>query len=110
MLKETYAFDGILGKAKNYIMHHEYFYDNAFHPNDYGRTYRTYQLYSDLCGILSVETAHSLGYVDFADPALSGTQSLAQALKILYAGCGFEFVSQEGTVREKPKYSAFDEP
>lgn len=110
MLKETYAFDGILGKAKDYIMHHEYFYDNAFHPNDYGRTYRTYQLYFDLCALLSMENVHPLGYVDFTDPALGTSQSIAGALRILYAGCGFEFALPGETVLQKPKFSAFEEP
>lgn len=54
MISETYAFDGVIGTSLNYVMAHKYFYDNAFHPNDYGRTYRTYRLYSDLCTTLGI--------------------------------------------------------
>ena len=57
---ETYAFDGILGSCKNYIYAHEYFYDNAFHPNDYGRALRTYTLYRDLSTILGIENPHGI--------------------------------------------------
>jgi hypothetical protein len=55
LIKDTYVFDGIIGSCKNYIFAHEYFYDCAFHPNDYGRTYRTYQLYVDLCQTLNID-------------------------------------------------------
>lgn len=62
-IESTYAFDGILGNAKDYIFHHEYFYDNAFHPNDYGRTFRTYQVYKDLCVLLEKGTVNPIFYV-----------------------------------------------
>ncbi len=65
LIASTYAFDGILGSAKDYIMHHEYFYDNAFHPNDYGRTFRTYQVYKDLCAVLGKTTVHPIFFVGF---------------------------------------------
>ncbi len=54
MILDTYRFDGIVGGSRDYIFASEYFYDNAFHLNDYGRTYRTYQLYFDLCEILGI--------------------------------------------------------
>ena len=47
-----YEASGVLGQSKNYIFAHEYFYDCAFHPNDYGRVYRTYRIYFDLCDLL----------------------------------------------------------
>ena len=55
LILSTYDFDGILGTSKSYVYAHEYFYNNAFHPNDYGRTYRTYTLYSDICDLLGLE-------------------------------------------------------
>lgn len=64
-ISETYEFDGLLGHAKNYIMNHEYFYDNAFHPNDYGRTFRTYQVYKDLCALLGKTTVNPIYHVGF---------------------------------------------
>ena len=54
-IKKNYAFDGVLGSCIDYIYDHKYFYDCAFHPNDYGRTYRTYQLYLDLVGVLGFD-------------------------------------------------------
>ncbi len=51
LIDSTYVFDGRVGASADYIFASEYFYDNAFHLNDYGRTYRTYQLYRDLCAI-----------------------------------------------------------
>ena len=46
--------DGILGSCVDYIYNTVYAYDCAFHVNDYGRTYRTYQLYRDLCEVLGI--------------------------------------------------------
>lgn len=54
MIEQTFDFDGVLGDAADYVFDHEYFYDCAFHPNDYGRTYRSYRLYVDLCELLSI--------------------------------------------------------
>lgn len=59
LILDTFEFDGLVGSCKNYIFAHEYFYDNAFHPNDVGRTYRTYRAYLDLCDILD---ASPLGF------------------------------------------------
>ena len=49
LIEDTYCFDYVLGDAENYIFNVKYFYDNAFHPNDYGRVYRTYRVYTDIC-------------------------------------------------------------
>ena len=54
MISDNYLFDGAIGKVSDYIWEHKYFYDCAFHPNDYGRAYRTYQLYVDLCAKLGI--------------------------------------------------------
>ena len=54
LILDTFEFDGLLGSCKSYIFAHVYFYDNAFHPNDTGRTYRTYQCYLDLCELLDL--------------------------------------------------------
>ena len=64
LIDEIYAFDGRVGGCRDYVFASEYFYDNAFHLNDYGRTYRTYQLYTDLLPILGITEAvgqNSLG-------------------------------------------------
>lgn len=55
MIDENYNFDGNIGTVSGYIYDHKYFYDCAFHPNDYGRAYRTYRLYVDLCATLGIE-------------------------------------------------------
>lgn len=60
MIDDTYDFDGRIGSAYNYIFDHSYFYDCAFHPNDYGRTYRTYRLYVDLCEKLGIGSVKNL--------------------------------------------------
>ena len=71
LIAEIYDFDGLLGHAKDYIMNHEYFYDNAFHPNDYGRTFRTYQVYKDLCAMLGETTVNPIFFVGF-DGSING--------------------------------------
>ena len=61
---DTYCFDGIMGTSGDYVMNRRYFHDCAFHPNDYGRTYRTYTLYRDLCkslGITDVKGIYDVG-------------------------------------------------
>ena len=52
LIAEIYDFDGVIGKCEDYVYNHQYFYDCAFHLNDYGRTYRTYQFYLDICSYL----------------------------------------------------------
>ncbi len=64
-ITDTYVFDGILGTSGDYVMNRRYFYDCAFHPNDYGRTYRTYTLYTDLCELIgetNVKGIHDAGH------------------------------------------------
>ena len=63
-ITDTYVFDGIVGSSGNYVMNRRYFHDCAFHPNDYGRTYRTYTLYRDVCktlGITDVKGIYDVG-------------------------------------------------
>jgi hypothetical protein len=55
LFASAYGFDGALGKSADFIYDHRYFYDCAFHTNNYGRPIRTYQLYIDLCAYLGIE-------------------------------------------------------
>ena len=55
----------MLGTSGDYVMNRRYFYDCAFHPNDYGRTYRTYTLYTDICELIgetNVKGIHDVGH------------------------------------------------
>ena len=64
-ISDTYVFDGVLGTSGDYVMNRRYFYDCAFHPNDYGRTYRTYTLYTDICSLIgetNVKGIHDVGH------------------------------------------------
>jgi hypothetical protein len=64
-IADTYVFDGVLGTSGDYVMNRRYFYDCAFHPNDYGRTYRTYTLYTDICELIgetNVKGIHDVGH------------------------------------------------
>lgn len=79
LIADTYCFDGTVGHVYSYIFAHCYFYDCAFHPNDYGRAYRTYRLYVDLCAILGITDVH--GMQDF------GTD---------FEGCLFEIGVEDG--------------
>ena len=54
LFKSTYCFDGVIGHSGDYIFEHKYFYDNAFHLNDVGRSIRTYTLYVDICKTLGI--------------------------------------------------------
>ena len=65
LIDDTYVFDGRIGSCVDYIFDHKYFYDCAFHPNDYGRAYRTYRLYYDLCEVLDID--YTLGYLDVGE-------------------------------------------
>ena len=60
MIEESFDFDGALGEVWSYMFDHRYFYDCAFHLNDYGRTYRTYQMYVDLCEFLEIDTVKGI--------------------------------------------------
>ena len=55
LIMDLYDFDGLMGSAADYVYNHKYFYDCAFHVNDYGRAYRTYGLYVDIAKILGLE-------------------------------------------------------
>ena len=53
LLLATYTeLTGILGSSEDYIYEHKYFFDLAYHPNDYGRVKHTYRLYLDLAELL----------------------------------------------------------
>jgi len=56
LITDLYDFDGIIGSCTDYIYNHKYFYDCAFHVNDYGRAYRTYHLYLDIAELLGVSS------------------------------------------------------
>ena len=60
LICRVYHFDGLLGSAVDYIYDHKYFYDCAYHVNDYGRTYRTYMLYCDLAEKIGINSVKSL--------------------------------------------------
>ncbi len=83
LIAELYDFDAVLGESCDYIWNRKYFYDCAFHMNDYGRTYRTYQLYSDI--------ARKLGITELAAIDSRGTS---------FDGCIFE-----KTADGKPKFN-----
>ena len=55
LIMELYDFDGLMGSAVDYVYNHKYFYDCAFHVNDYGRAYRTYNLYVDVAEVIGLE-------------------------------------------------------
>ena len=64
LISDLYDFDGILGSCADYTYASKYFYDCAFHVNDYGRVYRTYMLYADICrtlGITEINGIYSVG-------------------------------------------------
>ena len=86
MMGTSFGFDGIVGSSKNYIFAHEYFHDCAFHTNNYGRTWRTYQLYTDLCAVLGRDVKYKNGDL--------GTD---------YEGCRFE-LDDNNKVRTTPKF------
>ncbi len=73
LIMDLYDFDGLMGSAVDYVYNHKYFYDCAFHVNDYGRAYRTYNLYLDIAEKLGLEKIN--GYTS------KGTD---------FAGCLFE--------------------
>ena len=79
MISDTYNFDGLLGSVSDYIYDHKYLYNCAFHLNDYGRTYRTYMMYKDLCDYLEITEVN--GIYD------CGTD---------FSGCLFEEGSEDG--------------
>lgn len=84
LITDTFNVDGNIGKSSSYIYHHNYFYDNAYHLNNWGRTLRTYQFYVDLCPILGIKNPCS-----------------ATARGTDFRGCLFE----QGTTGLNPKYT-----
>ena len=84
LVAETYyELDGLVGSSVDYIYHHNYFFDNAYHLNNYGRALRTYQFYTDMADILGI--TDTVGYTEL------GTN---------FRGCLFE----KGVTDGKPKY------
>ena len=84
ILTEDFAFDAVIGNVENYVYAHEYFYDNAFHLNDYGRVLRTYQLYRDVAafaGISHVVGIHSKG-VEFDGCMFESTETPVYPLRL----------------------------
>lgn len=65
MILDSFDFDGIIGSSVDYVWDHSYFFDCAFHLNDTGRTFRTYQLYLDLCKVIGIDTP--VGFTDVGD-------------------------------------------
>ncbi|MCQ2413876.1 MAG: leucine-rich repeat domain-containing protein [Clostridia bacterium] len=61
MIKTSFGFDGLIGQSKDYVFAREYFFDNCFHTNNYGRPWRTYQLYKDLCAVLDRDVKYKNG-------------------------------------------------
>ena len=90
MIKDNFVFDGVLGDAENYIFSVKYFYNNAFHPNDYGRVYRTYRVYIDVCEeILGIAEADRTDY--YCGATLNSSYQLVDKDgKVLFRGCMFE--------------------
>ena len=60
MLLSLYNIDGLMGSSADFIFDHSYFYDSAFHPNDYGRTFRTYRLYLAIAEVLGIDNVKDL--------------------------------------------------
>ena len=56
LILSTYtALDGILGTSAEYVFARQYFFDSAYHLNDYGRAIRTWRVYRDLAELLGIE-------------------------------------------------------
>ena len=87
MMRDRFGFDGIVGSSKTYLLAHQYFFDCAFHTNNYGRTWRTYYLYRDLCALFGREVKYQNGDL--------GTD---------YQSCLFE-KDESGRVLTSPKYT-----
>ena len=60
LITDIYDFDGLIGSSADYIYNHKYFYNCAYHVNDYGRTYRTYMLYLQIAEILGIKSANGI--------------------------------------------------
>lgn len=63
LIENTFdEFDGIIGRSLDYIYHHNYFYDSAYHLNNWGRAIRSYQFYVDFCKEIGI--TEIAGYLD----------------------------------------------
>ena len=78
-----YELDGLVGSSVDYVYHHNYFFDNAYHLNNYGRALRTYQFYTDMTAILGI--TDTVGYTELGKN---------------FKGCLFE----SGVTDGRPKY------
>ncbi|MBE6633372.1 MAG: hypothetical protein E7620_03395 [Ruminococcaceae bacterium] len=94
MIGDLFDFDGILGEAENYIYDIKYFYDSEFHLNNYGKSYRTYQLYRDLCAALGITNIN--GYYLGGTPDANGYIRDSKG-NSLYHATLFEKGSKDGT-------------
>jgi hypothetical protein len=79
----------MIGQPTKYVYAHEYFYDCAFHLNDYGRALHTYQIYLDLCAFLGMRGAEVTNYDVF---------------NVNMPGCIFETTISVGYTHEFRKY------
>ncbi len=86
MMRTGYGFDGLVGTVDKFIYNHQYFHNCAFHLNDYGRTWHTYNMYTHICAVLGKTVKHKAGDV--------GTNM---------EGCIFE-KDAGGKVLESPKF------
>ena len=86
LLRDGFSYDGILGSCRNYVFDTQYFFDCAFHTNNYGRTWRTYTMYKDLCAYFGIEVRYQNGDL--------GTD---------YQSCLFE-KDAAGNILTEPKY------
>ncbi len=100
IFREQYDFDGVIGSSADYIFNHEYFDDNAFHTNNYGRTLRTYQLYLDLCETFGIE-------VKYTSPTAKGyvKKTVGGAEVYMYKDELCYFESTNGNITDKRKYT-----
>ncbi len=80
-------FDGIIGRSIDYVYHHNYFYDSAYHLNNWGRPIRSYQFYVDFC--------KEVGITDIAGYLDRGTD---------FYGCIFESGVTDGAPKYKVDY------
>lgn len=87
MMREEFGFDGTLGTAADFIFAREYFFDCAFHTNNYGRTWRTYYAYVAFCEMFGKEVKYTNG--DLGEN---------------YQGCLFE-KGEDGKFLTAPKFS-----
>ncbi len=81
LIDTAFDFDGRIGRCEDYVFAHKYFYDCAFHPNDIGRTYRTYRLYLDLCETFGISPEEFLSQgTDFEGCIFEGESGIPDPL------------------------------